>query len=40
VTGTIAYLDDEAKTYMVRALDGELIRVPLRDVKKTIKSIA
>ena len=40
VTGTIAYLDDEAKTYMVRAPDGELIRVPLRDIKRTIESVA
>jgi hypothetical protein len=40
VTGTIAYLDDEAQTYMVRALDGALIRVPLRDIERTIESIA
>jgi hypothetical protein len=40
VTGKIAYLDDEAQTYMVRAPDGALIRVPLRDVKKTIESVA
>ena len=40
VTGTIAYLDDEAQTYMVRALDGELIRAPLRDIKRTIESVA
>ena len=31
VTGTIAYLDEQAKTYMVLA-DGELLRVPLRDI--------
>jgi hypothetical protein len=31
VTGTIAYLDEEAETYMVLA-DGELLRVPLRDI--------
>lgn len=31
VTGTIAYLDEEAQTYMVLA-DGELLRVPLRDI--------
>jgi hypothetical protein len=31
VTGTIAYLDEEADTYMVLA-DGELLRVPLRDI--------
>jgi hypothetical protein len=35
-TGTVAYLDDEAKTYMVLATDGALSRVPLRDIKKTI----
>ncbi|HEV8622309.1 MAG TPA: hypothetical protein VGR33_05405 [Actinomycetota bacterium] len=40
MTGTIAYLDDEAKTYMVRAPDGALIRVPLRDIKRTIESVA
>jgi hypothetical protein len=40
VTGTIAYLDDEAQTYMVRAPDGALIRVPLRDIKRTIESAA
>lgn len=40
VTGTIAYLDEEAHTYMVLAADGELIRVPLRDIKKTIESVA
>jgi hypothetical protein len=32
VVGTIEYLDDEAATYMVRSA-GELVRVPLRDVK-------
>jgi hypothetical protein len=32
VKGTIAYLDDEAQTYMVRKLDGQLARVPLRDI--------
>jgi hypothetical protein len=40
VTGTIAYLDDEAQTYMVLATDGALIRVPLGDIKKTIESAA
>jgi hypothetical protein len=33
VTGTIAYLDDEAHTYMLRGHDAELIRVPLRDIE-------
>jgi hypothetical protein len=34
VTGTVAYLDDDAQTYMVSRLngDGELLRVPLRDI--------
>jgi hypothetical protein len=40
VTGTIAYLDDEAQTYMVLTPDGALIRVPLRDIKRTIESVA
>ena len=31
VTGSIAYLDEDADTYMVLA-GGELIRVPLRDI--------
>jgi hypothetical protein len=39
VTGTIAYLDDEAHTYMLRGHDAELIRVPLRDIRRTIESI-
>jgi hypothetical protein len=32
VTGTVAYLDEEAETFMVRGSDDELRRVPLRDV--------
>lgn len=34
VTGTVAYLDEDAQTYMVLRGngDGELIRVPLRDI--------
>lgn len=32
VTGIVAYLDEEAQTYMVRASDGELCRVPIRDI--------
>ena len=40
VTGTIAYLDEEAHTYMLLAVDGELTRVPLRDIKKAIESVA
>lgn len=37
VTGRIAYLDDEAQTYMLRAPDGRLIRAPVRDIKKIIR---
>jgi hypothetical protein len=33
VTGTIEYLDEEANTYMVRGGTGELLRVPLRDIR-------
>jgi hypothetical protein len=32
VVGKVAYLDDEAQTYMVLTRDGVLVRVPLRDV--------
>ena len=32
VTGTVAYLDEDAQTYMVLGGDGELLRVPLRDI--------
>jgi hypothetical protein len=32
VTGTVAYLDEDAQTYMVLGDDGELLRVPLRDI--------
>ncbi len=32
VVGTVAYLDEQAQTFMVRVADGRLIRVPLRDV--------
>jgi hypothetical protein len=32
VTGTVAYLDEQAQTFMVRVHDGRLTRVPLRDV--------
>jgi hypothetical protein len=35
VTGTVAYLDEEAETYMVLGGDGELLRVPLRDITST-----
>ncbi len=32
VAGTVAYIDQQAQTFMVRVRDGCLIRVPLRDV--------
>jgi hypothetical protein len=32
VVGTVAYLDDEAQTYMVRTDAGKLVRVPLREI--------
>lgn len=35
VTGTIAYLDEQAETFMVCTRDGEMARVPLRDVVST-----
>jgi hypothetical protein len=35
VTGTIAYLDEEARTFMVQGRDSRLIRVPLREVAST-----
>lgn len=40
VTGTIAYVDEEADTYMVLTADRQLIRVPLRDIKNTIEGVA
>lgn len=33
VTGTVAYRDDEAQTYMVRDDDGTMLRVPIRDIR-------
>jgi hypothetical protein len=39
VTGSIAYLDEEANTYMVLAR-GELVRVPLRDIKARHEEMA
>ena len=35
VSGTVAFLDREAETYMVLAPNGALLRVPLRDIKAT-----
>jgi hypothetical protein len=32
VTGTVAYLDEDAQTYMVLGDDDELLRVPLGDI--------
>jgi hypothetical protein len=32
VTGAVEHLDEQAQTLMVRAHDGRLLRVPLRDV--------
>lgn len=32
VVGRVAYLDDEAQTYMVLTRAGMLVRVPLRDI--------
>jgi hypothetical protein len=32
VVGKVAYLDDEAQTYMVLTRAGVLVRVPLRDI--------
>jgi hypothetical protein len=36
VTGKVAYLDEEAHTFMVRDRDGGLVRVPLRDVTSAV----
>jgi hypothetical protein len=35
VTGTVAYLDEEAQTFMIRGADRGLTRVPLRDVRSS-----
>jgi hypothetical protein len=40
VVGRIAYLDEEAQTYMVRTRTGMLVRVPLRDITSSSSSIA
>jgi hypothetical protein len=32
VIGSIAYLDEEAHTYVVRTRDGLLVRVPIREI--------
>jgi hypothetical protein len=40
VVGTLAYLDEEAQTYLVRAVSGDLFRVPLRDIRKTTRVVS
>jgi hypothetical protein len=35
VVGQLAYLDDEAQTYMVLTRAGSLVRVPMRDIKSS-----
>ena len=35
VAGTIAYLDEEAQTYMVHGAHGTLLRVPIRAITRT-----
>jgi len=41
VTGTVAYLDEDAQTYMVLRGngDGELVRVPLRDITSAHETV-
>ena len=41
VTGTVAYLDDDAQTYMIRRGngDGQLVRVPLRDIMSAHETV-
>jgi hypothetical protein len=38
VTGIVAYLDEDAQTYMVLGDDDELLRVPLRDITSSRES--
>ncbi len=35
VTGTVAYVDEEAQTFLVREPGGAMQRVPLRDITDT-----
>jgi hypothetical protein len=35
VTGRVAYLDEDAQTYMVLGDGDEMLRVPLRDITST-----
>lgn len=37
VVGRIAYVDREANTYVVRDRQGDLIRVPIRDVMSSFE---
>jgi hypothetical protein len=41
VTGTVAYLDEDAQTYMVSRGngDGQLVRVPLRDITSAHETV-
>jgi len=41
VTGTVAYLDEDAETYMVLRGngDGQLVRVPLRDIRSAHETV-
>ena len=39
VTGTVTFLDEEAQTFMVRVADGQLVRVPLRDVTSAHRTV-
>jgi hypothetical protein len=41
VTGTVAYLDEDAETYMVLRGngDGQLVRVPLRDITSAHETV-
>jgi hypothetical protein len=42
VTGTVAYLDEDAETYMVLRGngDGQLVRVPLRDIRSAHETVS
>jgi hypothetical protein len=40
ITGRVAYLDEEARTYMVLGDGDELLRVPLRDITSTRDEMA
>jgi hypothetical protein len=39
VVGRVAYLDDEAQTYMVLTRAGMLVRVPLRDITSSSSAV-